>query len=148
GRCAFSSLRTGASSSAILFIIKIVGDDAVTMDDALSGAANLSAATADDGRAHPDIQYEDNSTDLDAPVDANGRITIATTLTSDEPTWVQVYGYGAQVTMFGQGFGLKFVKSDTLRTLTSAPVAKEEETFTTTDADGIDTEVITDGYRK
>lgn len=146
----FSSLPTGMVNTAIPFIVKIDGDDPITLDVDLSGAANIAAVTAAEVAAALDVAFagESPALDLDASVDTNGRIKIATTLTSDEPAWVQVYGYGAQVTMFGQGFGLKFVKSNTLRTLTSSPVAKEEETFTTTDADGIDTEVITDGYRK
>ena len=50
--------------------------------------------------------------------------------------------------MFGQGKGLKFVKSDTWISIAKTPTQKDEETFTTTDAEGIDTEVLSDGYRK
>jgi len=35
-----------------------------------------------------------------------------------------------------------------MKSFTTTPIQKEEETFTTTDANGIDTEVLTDGYRK
>ena len=50
--------------------------------------------------------------------------------------------------MFGQGFGERFVTSDTLRSLNETPTMKDEETITTTDAKGLDTTVISDGYRK
>lgn len=60
----------------------------------------------------------------------------------------QLYGECAEVSLFGQGLGIKFITSNTFISLGDTPNVKDEETFTTTDANGIDTEVITDGYRK
>jgi hypothetical protein len=134
--------------AAIPLSVKIDGDDAVSLTIDLSGAVDISAVTPAELAAALDVEFTAESLDLDASVDANGRVKIATTLTTDAPIWVQIYGPAANTAKFGQGFGMRFVKSDTLRTLTSTPVMKEEETFTTTDADGVDTEVMTDGYRK
>lgn len=60
----------------------------------------------------------------------------------------QLYGECAEVALFGQGLGVKIIKTDTLISAGDTPNVKDEETFTTTDANGLDTEVISDGYRK
>lgn len=60
----------------------------------------------------------------------------------------QLYGECAEIALFGQGLGMKFIKTETLKSMGDTPDVKDEEKFTTTDASGIDTEVISDGYRK
>lgn len=76
------------------------------------------------------------------------RIKLATTETTTPPDYIQVYGEFAEIALFGQGLGNKFVKADTLKTGNFTPVLKDDETITTTDAQGRDTEIITDGYEK
>ena len=62
--------------------------------------------------------------------------------------YVQVYGAGARVMKFGQGKGVKAIKSNTFQTMNATPTLKENTTHTTTDANDKDTEVIKDGYTK
>jgi hypothetical protein len=76
------------------------------------------------------------------------RPQLATSLTTSKPSYIQVYGEFAEIAKFGQGFGLKFVKADTLTSMSKSPNMKEDEEFTITDAEGDDTEIITDGYLK
>jgi len=60
----------------------------------------------------------------------------------------QAYGEFAEIAMFGQGMGAKVIKSDTIRSFNTSPTLKDDQTQTTTDANGKDTEVIRPGYRK
>jgi len=60
----------------------------------------------------------------------------------------QAYGECAEIVLFGQGKGLKIIKSDTVRSFNTEPTQKEDQTQTTTDANGLDTDVIRSGYRK
>ncbi len=62
--------------------------------------------------------------------------------------YVQVYGEAARIARFGQGRGLQFVKTDTLKTISETPTNKDSETITTTTAKGVDTEIVGDSYRK
>jgi hypothetical protein len=144
----FSSLPVGVLITAIPVTVKIDDDDAVDLEIDLSGAVSAAAVTAAEVVTALDTAFLAEPLDLDASVDANGRVKIATTLTTSVPTHIQVYGYGAEVCMFGQGFGQKIIKSDSLQSLNGAPLMKEDETITTTDAEGDDTELIIDGYRK
>jgi hypothetical protein len=61
---------------------------------------------------------------------------------------LQVYGDLAEYSMIGQGFGIKYLTSDTIRTMTETANRKAGETIATTDAWGVDTTVVTDGYYK
>jgi len=89
----------------------------------------------------------ENPMDIIASVNANGRIKLAYD-GSDPPDYIQVYNIAAIIAMFGQGYGLRFRKIDTFKSLGETPITKDEETITTTDAEGRDTSLITDGYRK
>ena len=60
----------------------------------------------------------------------------------------QAYGECAEIVLFGQGKGLKIVKSNTARSFNESPTQKDDQTQTTSDANGKDTEVIRVGYRK
>ena len=62
--------------------------------------------------------------------------------------YLQVYGEGARIALFGQGVGQRFVLIDTQKSFSSDPVLKEAETFETTDTNNETTEVISDQYRK
>ena len=63
-------------------------------------------------------------------------------------TEVQFYGELAKIAQIGQGFGQRIIYSNTMQSFSDSPTAKDEETFSISDANGIDTEVISDGYRK
>ncbi len=63
-------------------------------------------------------------------------------------TVVQAYGEAAELSLIGQGQGVRVVSTNTMKSFSETPILKDEETITTTDAKGIDTEVVTDGYRK
>lgn len=60
----------------------------------------------------------------------------------------QAYGECGEIVKFGQGKGLKIIKSDTVRTFNTEPTMKDDQTQTTTDANGVDTDMIRSGYRK
>lgn len=62
--------------------------------------------------------------------------------------YVQVYGLAARLCKIGQGKGVKALKSDTLKSLSSTPTKKDDTTVTTTDANNKDTSVIIEGYKK
>lgn len=62
--------------------------------------------------------------------------------------WFQVYSELAEIVSFGQGLGVKFIKSSTIKTLQLTKTLKEDQTFTTTPADGVDIDVIIEGYQK
>jgi len=140
--------------SIVPLTIKIDADTAVSLVVDLSAASSQSAVTvaelvtALNSTTTPAISTLDLLASAAAGKDGSTRIKLASTDTADTPTWIQVYGQFAEIALFGQGFGLKFVKFDTLKTAGITPTLKEDETFTTTDASGRDTEVITDGYRK
>lgn len=77
--------------------------------------------------------------------EVTGRIKM---VNSTSNAYVQVYGDGARKMMIGQGKGIKAIKSDTIQTFNNSPTMKEDTTQTTTDANGKDTEVIVEGYKK
>jgi len=60
----------------------------------------------------------------------------------------QLYGEAAEVAGFGQGFGAVFVKCNTFKSQNDEPMVKADENYTSTDANGKDFEVLSDGYRK
>ena len=63
-------------------------------------------------------------------------------------SYMQVYGQLAEICLIGQGKGTKFVKCQTLKDFTSTQTEKASETITTTDANGEDTDMISDSYVK
>lgn len=113
---------------------------------------------------------ENVNVDLSAAVD-QAAVTVdecVTALTAISPSWTfskdgttlrlkgvpssgeywQAYGEFAEIVLFGQGKGLKIVKSNTVREFNESPTQKDDQTQTTSDANGKDTEVIRVGYRK
>ncbi len=87
-------------------------------------------------------------TDITASAEAaTGRIKIIYSGTGS-PTRLQVFAECAEIALFGQGLGTKIIITNTMKSFSSTPIQKDEENFTTTDANGIDVEIITDGYRK
>lgn len=69
-------------------------------------------------------------------------------LVSATGTYVQFWGEAAKFAMFGQGKGLKAVACDTMQNFSESPTMKDDETKVITDANGKDTEVIKEGYKK
>jgi hypothetical protein len=136
--------------SAVPLKVKLDNAAVQSLTVDLSGAVSQSAVTGAELVSALDTAFTAAVLELDASVDAanDNRVTVATTNTASPPTWIQFYDECAEIAMFGQGFGLKFIKTDTLISITKTPILKDEETFTTTDAEGIDTEIISDGYRK
>lgn len=138
-----------AAIAAVDIVIQIDNEDPVTSTIDLSGAVSQSAVTVAELVSALDVMFGLESLSLDASAEAvTGRLKIVSTDTADPPDYIQIYDEAAEIAMIGQGFGMKFVKTDTLKSIGDTPILKDEETFTTTDANALDTEVITDGYRK
>lgn len=143
-----------ASISAVDLTIKqdngtatsIVVDLSAAVDPAAVTVAEL--VTALNTNATPALSTISMLASSAAGKNGATRIKLATTETTTVPAYIQVYGELATTALFGQGLGLKFIKSDTLETLGVTPVLKESETITTTDASGRDTEIVTDDYEK
>lgn len=136
--------------AAVPLTVKIDTDDAESLTVNLSGASSQSAVTVDELVSALDTTFTNGSIELDASKSAvdDNRLKIETTNTASPPTRIQIYGECAEIAMIGRGFGLKILKSDTLKSIGASPILKDEENFSTTDANGIDTEVLSDGYRK
>lgn len=133
-----------ANIAAVPFTTKIDAETELTVNLDLSGAVDPAAVTVTElfnaiNTAAP--------VDIVASMDANNRLFVEYNGT-ENPEFLQVYGAAALLGQIGQGLGVKFIKSDTIRTFTDTPIQKDEETIPTTDAQGLDTEILTDGYRK
>lgn len=76
----------------------------------------------------------------------SGRVKIVKT-TIGSSKYLQVTGEGAQLAGFGYGYGAKIVKIDTQQSIADAPTMKESERLAITDSNGLDTAIISDGYR-
>jgi len=142
---------SGATAiAAVPMTVKIDNAAAVSFTVNLSAAVSAAAVTVDELVTALDTAFGTALLDLDASKDTTNedRLKIANTNTAAVPDWIQIYGECAELCFIGQGKGLKFVKTDTLQSAGETPNLKDEETFTTTDADGIDTEILSDGYRK
>jgi hypothetical protein len=133
--------------ASVPMTVKIDNGTPETLNLDLSGAVDQSAVTATELLAA--ITAAGGFTDIALSIDAtsDNRVKLNYDET-DTVGYIQVYGEAALLAMFGQGYGNKFIKSDTIRSLGDTPVLKDEETITTTDAKGLDTEIISDGYRK
>jgi hypothetical protein len=132
--------------SAVEFISKIDSGAAetVTLDFVTPPVADINAVTVAEIVAAIVVAAP---TDLTASVDTDGRLKIVYS-GAGSPSVLQVYGEAATTALIGQGKGVKLVYSDTMQSFTDNPNLKDEEAFTTTDAKGVDTEVLSDGYRK
>ncbi len=131
-------------TSAVELITKLDNADEETVTLDLSGAADSKKVTVAEVVGAINAK---TPTKLTASIDSKeSRLKIACTDT--DVKYVQVYGEAARIAKFGQGKGLQFVISDTLKTISETPTNKDSETFTTTTAKGKDTEIIGDSYRK
>ena len=140
---------SAATIAAVPITIKIDGADAVEVEVDLSTAAEPGAVTAAEVVTAVTTAFsaEVPAVEITASVDettsrlkfvADGAGVIA----------LQVYGELAELSRIGQGFGIKYLTSDTIRTMTETANRKAGETIATTDAWGVDTTVVTDGYYK
>ena len=135
-----------ADPAAIPLTIKFDNATAETVNVDLSGVADIAAVTVAElviaiTAAGP--------TDIAVSQEAvTGRLLFEYDGTDTEPDYIQIYGACAEITLVGQGLGVRFIHCDTMESFNDVPVIKDSETITTTDAKGKDTSVITDSYRK
>lgn len=134
------------SDGSIVIYAKVDNGDTETKHVDLSGAADISAVTVSELEAALTAASITGATfdTTEAPDPNVGRIKC----TFASGSYWQLWGECAEIAMFGQGLGVKYAVADTEKSLTDDPINKDEQTFTTTDANNIDTEVLTDGYRK
>lgn len=129
----------GSVSSIVVDVSAAVDTSAVTVAELV---------TALNSNSTPALTTIDVLASSGTGKNGSTRIKLESTDTSTTPDYIQVYGEFAEIAEFGQGFGQKFIKFDTMQTAGFTPTMKEDETFTVTDAQGKDTEIITDGYVK
>ena len=128
--------------AAVPFITKIEATAAETVTVDLSGAADQAAVTVNEVFAAINVASPTSVTASKDVTSGRLKLVFAT------GTEVQAYGELAKFVLLGQGFGQRIIYSNTMQSFSDSPIAKDEETFTVTDGNGIDTEVITDGYKK
>jgi len=63
-------------------------------------------------------------------------------------SYFQVYGEGPEIAMIGQGYGVKFIKSNTIQSMSISPNYKESEELRAQDSNGKETTIMTDSYKK
>lgn len=137
-----------ATPAAIPLTIKFDNHTAVTVNVNLTvGVADISAVTVDELVARIIAAGLIDVTVSKEIVPLTNRIKFEYSGT-DVVTDMQVYGACANLCLIGQGFGCQFIKSDTLKSFGDSPTVKAGETITTTDAQGDDTDVLTDDQRK
>jgi hypothetical protein len=132
-----------ADISAVPFKSKIDGGAIETVTVDLSAAADQSAVTVDELFAAINVS---TPTDITAAKDGTtGRLTLTY---GGSGSVVQIWGNAATIAEIGQGVGVRIAYSNTMQSVTDTPTLKDQETITVTDSNGVDTEVIADGYRK
>ena len=140
-----------ADNEKVELIVKVDGTEYETEVD-LSGAGSASAVTVTEIVTALNIVFTDVTTPiaLVASAEAKTNYLLIKTTESEghEPVAIQIYGELANLVGIGQGFGTKILVSDTIRTMGETAVRKDSERMTTTDGNGDDTDMITDGYYK
>lgn len=138
-----------SDTSAVEIKVKIDDGDESSFTFDISAASDESAATVAEVVSALDTAFTSESLDLDASsatVNGSTRLKIENTNTASVPDWIQIYGEGPEILKLGMGFGLKFLKFDTMQTFGVTPTMVEDEDFTTVDANGKQTKISTDGY--
>lgn len=134
-----------ANPAAVPMSVKIDNGAVETLNVDISGAVDTSAVTVAELAAaivaagFVDITATEDVTTGRLLIEYNGTETVNT---------LQIYGLCAELGLIGQGFGCEFIRSNTIREINVTPVRKDEERITTTDASGVDTEIVTDAKRK
>ena len=149
---------SGASAiAAVPFTIKIDGDTAIDLTADLSVAVDpaeeapvQTAVTVAEVVAAMTVSFAAEEPAVATPIASedvtSGRLKLNDA--TEGAIALQFYGELAELCMIGQGFGIKYLVSDTIRTMTESAMRKAGETIATTDAWGVDTTVVTDGYYK
>ena len=129
------------SDGAVPLYLKIDGGSLESLTVDVSAAVDVSAVTVD--------ELETALTSISANWTFAKSVTTGRLEgTPSSGDYFQAYGEFAEVAKFGQGKGLKIIKSNTAKSFNTTPTQKDDATQTTTDANGKDTEVIRSGYRK
>lgn len=121
---------TAANASVNVDLSLVVDISAVTVAE-LFAAINTAAPT--DLTASKDVATDRLKIEHDTPSSID---------------YLQLWGPIATIGGIGQGIGTRIAYLNTQKSLSEAPVLKEQEEFGSTDSNGIDTEVQSDGYRK
>jgi len=125
--------------------VKIDNGETETRNVDISGAADIEAVTVEE---LVDAINAAGFAEVTASVDiTTGRVLIQYNGTEDVYV-LQVWGICAELGRIGQGLGCQFIRSNTIQSINVTPVRKDEERIAITDAQGKDTEILTDGYRK
>jgi len=136
---------TGETATAVPLTVKI-DTTSYDLDVDISTAADQSAVTVDELVTALTAVFTSDSVPLTAEKDSTtDRLKISATGT---PSYVQVYDTCAELADIGQGFGIKYIYSDTINSVGATPNRKDAETFTVTNGKGLDTEVLGDGQYK
>lgn len=133
------------SAAAADLVVKIDNGEEKKLTVDLSSSVDTAAVTVEELFAALNQTFTTAAIEITASKDVDsGRIKLAHT-TADV---LQVWGEVAEIARFGQGFGMKLLVSNTMKSFSDTPVRKDGERIATTDAWGLDTEIITDGYYK
>lgn len=137
---------SGLTPASVDMSIKVDTAAAVDFTVDISAAANQAAVTVDEAVTAIQAAITAGTLPITVTKDVtSGRIKIASTGT---PKVLQVYGDFAEAILIGQGFGVKYIKSNTIKSIATTELRKDDEIITNTDANGIDVEVHKDGYHK
>ena len=137
-----------ATPATVPLTVKFDNQAAVTVNVNLTaGVADISAVTVDELVARINAAGLIDVTVSKEVAPLTNRIKFEYSGT-DVVIHMQVYGACANLCLIGQGFGCQFIRSDTLKSFGDTPTVKAGETITTTDAQGDDTDVLTDDQRK
>lgn len=133
--------------AAIEFRVKINATEDSTTTIDLTGAtapASITAVTATELVAAITAAAFTNIT---ATVDSRGYVSVAVS-TPGSNQYIQVYGEGAEIAMFGQGYGSRFILVDTQQSISQSPTLRDAEEIVISDSKGLETRVIADQYRR
>lgn len=140
---------SGASAIAAVPITVVIDGVSESGIVNLSAAVDDAAVTVDELVVALNVLFDDVVTPIDVTASKEA-VTNLLLLVCDTVGAVafQVYGEAAELCGIGQGFGTKILTSDTFRSMGETQVRKDGERIATTDAWGVDTEIVTSGYYK
>ncbi len=136
----FSDIDSSDAAIPIIGKINDGAEDSQFVD--LSGAVSIAAVTG------AELRDALTAAGLTGATFTLQALTERIHLVFDTGEYWQLYGECALVALFGQGLGMEYIKSDTIESLQVTPNVKDANTLTTTDGNGLDTEVVLDSYRK
>ena len=86
-------------------------------------------------------------TGITASKDSRGYLKLLVSAGTPTSDYLQVFGQAAELSMFGNGYGLKFIIFDTQQTFTFSPTNVDDESIEVVDSNGLKTKIIKPGYR-